>query len=199
MVERPTTRAEAMALADERRLVEQGYEFLDEKRVILAGEIMARLSEWRSLEARREAALIAARDALAAAIRTYGLEAAQLAPVAAAAGVPALRTVRYLGVSLPETEAAAPRSAPAAGAPMDRLAAAFGRLHGILAEMAPLSVSLFRLADEYRNTERKAKALENILLPELDADLRRIEAQLEALEQEDAIRVRIAARARERA
>jgi V/A-type H+-transporting ATPase subunit D len=197
LVERPTTRAEAMALSDERKLVEQGYEFLDEKRVILAGEIMARLSRWRSLEARRDQALHAARDALAAAIRSYGLEAVQLAPVASAADAPVFGPMRFLGVRLLEAKAALP-PAPAGMAPgplLDRIAATFGTLHGILAEMAPVAVNLFRLADEYRSTERKAKALENILLPEIDADLRRIEAQLEALEQEDAIRVHNAARA----
>jgi V/A-type H+-transporting ATPase subunit D len=50
--------------------------------------------------------------------------------------------------------------------------------------------------DEYRRTERRASALENVLLPEIDRSLGAIEEQLDAVDQEEAVRVRNAARAR---
>ncbi|ARE40990.1 hypothetical protein RGUI_2849 [Rhodovulum sp. P5] len=192
------TRAEAVALSEEKRLVEQGYAFLDEKRVILAGEIMARLADWQALQLRLDAAREVARDALGAQIRHLGLETLQLWPAPGPVRGPQLRPVRFLGARLlaagperPDTVAPSPQD------PHGRaLAEAFGALHGVLAEMALLSANLYRLADEYRRTERRAKALENVLIPEIVADLKRIEAQLEANDQEDAIRVRVAARHR---
>ena len=39
-------------------------------------------------------------------------------------------------------------------------------------------------------TERRARALENVLLPEIDRSLRSIEEQLDAVDQEEAVRVR---------
>ena len=55
---------------------------------------------------------------------------------------------------------------------------------------------LRRLIDEYRRTERRARALENVLLPEIDHSLKFIEEQLDAVDQEEAVRVRNAARGR---
>jgi len=43
-------------------------------------------------------------------------------------------------------------------------------------------------------TERRARALENVVLPEIDGSLRFIDEQLDALDQEEAVRVRNAAR-----
>lgn len=192
MTERPMTRAEAMSLIEEKRLVEQGYEFLDEKRVILAGEIMARLADWRALEARRDAAMAEARAALADDVRRSGFEALQLRAAGSPVTVPGLAPVRFLGARLLARSPGAD-DPTAAAEDRDAVGAAFARLHGILADMALLSANLHRLADEYRRTERRAKALENVLIPEIVADLTRIEAQLEANEMEDAIRVRIAA------
>lgn len=196
MTERPMTRAEAMSLAEEKRLVEQGYEFLDEKRVILAGEIMTRLADWRRLETRQEAALAAAREALGAEIRRIGFEAVQFRPTSLQAQDPKVIPVRFLGARL---LALSPNGRNTSNTPGDAnvedgaVATAFAHLHAVLADMALVLANLYRLADEYQRTERRAKALENVLIPEIVADLKRIEAQLEANEMEDAIRVRIAA------
>jgi V/A-type H+/Na+-transporting ATPase subunit D len=47
---------------------------------------------------------------------------------------------------------------------------------------------------EYIRTERRARALENVVLPEIEGSLRFMDEQLEAMDQEEAIRVRNAAR-----
>lgn len=190
MTERPMTRAEAISLSDEKRLVEQGFEFLDEKRVILASEIISRLSDWEEFASRRDEAVLEARSALAREVRRYGFEALQFRAAEPFAEGPEVRPVRFLGARL---IAASGREPAAARGEEGSVARAFGELHEVLAEMALLSANLFRLADEYRRTERRAKALENVLIPEIVADLKRIEAQLEANELEDAVRVRIAA------
>ena len=59
----------------------------------------------------------------------------------------------------------------------------------VAAPLAALESTLLRLADEYQRTERRTRAIENVLLPELEADLRNVEAALEGLDQEEVVRV----------
>ena len=57
----------------------------------------------------------------------------------------------------------------------------------MLAELAAVSTTLARLVAEYRRTVRRVRALQDVLLPELDTDISDIETRLEDLEREDAL------------
>ena len=56
--------------------------------------------------------------------------------------------------------------------------------------VAAVTGNLERLANEYRHSLRRARALQDVLLPELDRDLNEIENRLEELEQEEAVWMR---------
>ena len=58
------------------------------------------------------------------------------------------------------------------------------------ADLAARAGNLNRLAREYRRTERRAKALEKVLLPELEIALKYIDEQLDMMEREETIRTR---------
>ncbi len=73
---------------------------------------------------------------------------------------------------------------------------AYLALLGPLAQLGTCAGNLERLAAEYRSTERRAKALENVLLPEIEHVLSAIEERLEEGDQEEAVRVRLAGRRR---
>ena len=47
-----------------------------------------------------------------------------------------------------------------------------------------------RLAREYRRTERRANALEKVLLPEVEEAIKLIDEQLDTMEREEVIRTR---------
>ncbi|MGC1818849.1 MAG: V-type ATP synthase subunit D, partial [Casimicrobiaceae bacterium] len=70
---------------------------------------------------------------------------------------------------------------------------AFVALVALAARLAAASGNLERLSYEYRRSVRRARALQDVLLPELDQRLQRVETRLEELEQEDAIAMRIRA------
>ena len=53
-----------------------------------------------------------------------------------------------------------------------------------------MSGNLERLSLEYRRSVRRARALQDVMLPELDRSIYDIESRLEELEQEDAIWMR---------
>jgi len=57
--------------------------------------------------------------------------------------------------------------------------------------LAGLSGNLYRLREEYRLTERRARALENVILPEIEQSLNEMMSYLEEVDLEDAIRARL--------
>ena len=197
-----TTRSAALALADERALMRQGYRFLDEKRMLLAAEMLRRLADHGRLEAQLLEALHAARAALRLALRRHGLEGLQAYPPARKApeAVAPTRSL-FLGVPLLAVASAAPVPVPAeapdavdASPEAEACRAAFAALLAPLLRLAVEGGNLERLGAEYRRTERRARALENVLLPEIEAALVRIEDHLERADQEEAVRIRLAAR-----
>ena len=193
------TRVAFLELKDERRLVQEGYELLDEKRVLLATEIMRQLRRHASLQAELAVLEVAALAALEAAVAMHGLDELTVEPKLDLA--PALLDVHqqsFLGLRLVEAQLEDPAAstAPAAqpATPEARACAlAYRRLISRHVELAACAASLRRLVSEYVRTERRARALENVVLPEIDESLRFIEEQLDALDQEEAVRVRNAA------
>jgi V/A-type H+-transporting ATPase subunit D len=73
---------------------------------------------------------------------------------------------------------------------MDRTRDAFTELLAAAVELGAREGNLARLREEYQRTARRARALEDVLLPELDDTIADLETSLEDLELEDAIRVR---------
>jgi V/A-type H+-transporting ATPase subunit D len=71
-----------------------------------------------------------------------------------------------------------------------RLAAAFRDVLEAAAPLAAIAANLRRLMREYRRTERRVRALENVVLPELREDLASMEEHLDLNDQEEVIRVR---------
>jgi V/A-type H+-transporting ATPase subunit D len=194
------TRVAFLELKDERRLIQEGYELLDEKRVLLATEIMRQLRHLAALRDEFARLEPAALEALEAAVAMHGYDRLTVEPKAdLGAALLGVHEQPFLGLRLVEA-ALEERPAPSPG-PLDRpstpeartCALAFRRLLDRHVELAACSVSLRRLVREYVRTERRARALENVVLPEIDESLRFIEEQLDALDQEEAVRVRNAA------
>jgi V/A-type H+-transporting ATPase subunit D len=204
MAERtPTaTRITFLELRDERRMVREGHTLLDEKRMLLAAEILAGLQRYRELRAAWLAGLAQARRALAAAVRRHGFDNLTVHPARPGTfAAVSLRRHRLLGLPLVEATLeladAQPEFPPAETSP--EVAACSERFRELAAQataIAGLAVSLRVMARDYVRTERRARALENVILPEIDADIRFVDAQLESIDQEESIRVREARRPR---
>lgn len=191
------TRSAFLELQDERQVVREGFEFLDEKRVILAQEMLRRLEVFQGDRDRYQALHSEAVVAMARALGRHGLDGLEVQPprILKAAAMD-LHEQPFLGVSLLEADlvlesgAAEPAVNPSPEA--RRCAAAFGELARLALTMAVQRSCLERLIEEYTGTERRARALENVVLPEITEALEFIGEQLEAVDQEEAIRVRTA-------
>lgn len=191
------SRSAWLELKVEQLLVNDGYEFLDEKRILLAAEMLEQRDTFR--EARRDYMALCehAATALVAAVAEQGLEGLQVHPASRLdqAQVHLERRPRIGQIMLTarfsagETEP--PGHAVLSSPAVRRCENAFGDLLSAAAALAALTTNLKRLAHEYRRTERRVRALENVVLPEIREDLAHMEEHLELVEQEEVIRVRM--------
>lgn len=195
MSEVTPTRSIVLELKEERRAMRDGYVFLDEKCLLLAGEILRELDHHDALQRSFLAAYDNAMASLQAAVARHGLHGLQVYPAADLTDARLRQTPRTLmGVRLQAAtwHAEVLPAAPAFDASPEAEACrrAFTAVLGAATQLAATVGNLERLSIEYRRSVRRARALQDVLLPELDRDLNDIEGRLEELEQEEAIWMR---------
>jgi V/A-type H+-transporting ATPase subunit D len=189
------TRSAVLELAEERRAMHEGYVFLDEKCLVLAGEMLLELRRYAALADELAAAHERAVGALVAAVARHGLEGLSVQP-ATPADAARLDTAKRSLMGVPLVDASwVPGEAPADSAP-DRSPEGracrdgFVALARACAEVAAVSGNLARLFAEYRRAVRRARALQDVLLPEADRTIAELDVRLAELEQEEAIMLR---------
>ena len=190
------TKGSLMAAKRSRALAETGWELMDQKRNIIVRELVARVEQAKALQARIDDVFRSAYDALEIAeIKTGGCEAAL-------AMVPEDDTVRLrwrsvMGVELPsvKSDAADPDVLPytlaASGSALDEAYRKFAEVKGLLSELAETELSVYRLAFFIRKSQKRANALQNIVIPGLDEDIRRITDALAEKEREEFVRQKV--------
>jgi V/A-type H+/Na+-transporting ATPase subunit D len=194
MADAPPTRSALLELRQERSFVADGREFLDQKELLLAGEALRRLAELDRVASELRAAERTARAALEAAVRRHGLEELSARPVAN----PDYRLERseqkFLGLRLERAAISwTDERQPECAVPSPearRAREAFAELVRLSVRLAALAAGVERLRREYRRTHRRVRALENVLLPELDATIAELDEQLDAEDREENLRAR---------
>ena len=150
----------------------EGYVFLDEKCMLLAGEILRELGRHAEFERAMLDSHRAAVEALQAAIARHGLEDLQVYPALDQTKATLVRETRsIMGVRLqdagwrPSDEA--PRPLVQESPEGEACRRAFVAVIEAAARLAAVSGNLERLSFEYRRSVRRARALQDVLLPEL--------------------------------
>lgn len=191
------THSAVLELKAERLVVGEAYDFLDEKRLLLAAELLQQLAKYERLQREFEQLRREAVTALLNAVAQHGLQGLSVYPAAA------IETARFdtesrnfMGVMLTDTrmqlaDDAAAVTAACLSSEARTCQLAFRKLLEVSGRLAGVSGSLYRLLAEYRLTERRARALENVILPEIEQSLHFMTSHLEELEFEDAVRVRV--------
>lgn len=191
MNELTPTRSLLIALGDERRTMREGSAFLDEKCLLLAGEMLREVRRHRELMRELRRLDASARKTLRGAIGRHGVNGLQVHAAGPAGGQVAVHARSLLGVGLVAAELTGPAAPPPhAVHPSPEAAAcraAHRRLAPLLVDLAAVSTNLARLYAEYRRTVRRVRALQDVLLPELDTAMADIDTRLEDLEREDAL------------
>jgi V/A-type H+/Na+-transporting ATPase subunit D len=195
--EQAPTRAAVLELRAERVVVEEAYDFLDEKRLLLAAELLSQLDRYQQLLAELEEKTTQAHQSLVAAVKRHGLQGLSVYPAAHDAHTIKSSERNLMGVTLADTQLTISRHEPGKPLPPSnpsvdarQCEADFRALLESSAMLAGVSGNLYRLFAEYRLTERRARALENVILPDIETSLGRMSAYLEEMDLEDAIRAR---------
>ena len=197
--EQAPTRAAVLELRQEQNVVSEAYEFLDEKRLLLAAELLRQFDVYQRLQAKLESLAGQARQRLIAVVERHGLQGLSVYPAALLEGVRLDTQQRnFMAVTLVETQLrftesqqSAPRLASNPSSEAEACRKVFADMIRHSAELAGLSGNLHRLLAEYRLTERRARALENVILPEIEQSLNEMNSYLEEADLEDAIRARL--------
>ncbi|MBF0182898.1 MAG: ATPase [Magnetococcales bacterium] len=194
-MESTPTRSALLRAREERQVMGEGFRFLDEKRLLLASEMARQFERYRQ---EREMFLQLHQEAVAALQQTllrHGLHGLQLLPASSEALAPLQPEARrFFGVILQEIPPAVDATPPSGNqlSPEARLCQQqFRQLLTASTLLAARSGNLHRLLAEYKRTERRARALEDVLLPELDALIHEMDLSLEELDQEESVRVRL--------
>jgi V/A-type H+-transporting ATPase subunit D len=193
--EHTPTRSTLIALAEERHAMHDSAVFLDEKCLLLAQAMVKELRTYQRLWAELGTARDEAVAALHGALARHGLEGLQCYPATDPAdAAPVVKRRRLMGVSLQEAAlelAGRPRLEPVNPSPeAEACRESHVRVTQLAAELAAVSGNLERLHREYRRSVRRVRALQDVLLPEVDRTINEIETSLEDLEREEAVWLR---------
>jgi len=191
------TRSAILQLREEQDVILEAYDFLDEKRLLLAAELLRQLKSYEEKITEYETLRQKAQRALVATIRRHGLHGTQVYPGQYLENATLFaENYSFMAVNLTTTSLDIPdenghQPACHASPEAEQCRALFQGMVILAATIAGISGNLYRLLEEYRRTERRARALENVVIPEMSHSLREMTTQLEELDQEDIVRVHL--------
>lgn len=175
---------------EELRLVSEGKSVLEERRDILARELLELIHETETLAAAYEKQHTVAWRALQYAILRYG--GSGLTGVATRPGLPEPGWQLVNRVGVPWLTAANPPDSPARAMDkgwyflpeLQRAMSAFHELQVISLSLAQAENNLRRLSQAFKSVQQRVNALEHIILPETRRAIKFIEEGLEQIDRE---------------
>ncbi len=196
MAELAPTKGNLIAAKRSRELAASGYELMDKKRNILIRELMALIDQAKEIQSQIDTVFEDAYAALKLAnISLGGCEhIAGAMPVDNSVGL-LYRSV--MGVEIPTVLASAqqtdslPYGLADTTSALDEAYIKFNRAKALLRDLSETENAIFRLAYSIKKTQKRANALKNIILPNLDRSILRIADSLEEKEREEFVRLKV--------
>ena len=189
------TKSNLMAQKRSLALASQGYDLMDRKRNILVREMMQLIDRAAAIQDQIATAYAAAYKALQRANITLGVvgEFAKTVPVEEGLSLD-YRSV--MGVELPIVKMT--DSAPglyygldSTNSQLDDVYLKFCEVKKLTVELAEVESSVYRLAVAIQKTQKRANALNNIMIPQFTATIKYITEVLEEKEREDFSRLKV--------
>lgn len=175
---------------EELQLVSQGKSVLEERRDILARELLDLIRQTEALASAYEQAHVAAWQALQYAILRFGSNWLAGIEVDVSLNQPGWRMANRVGVAWLEA-ATLPDSPPPRLSPswhhspeLQRVVTAFHEVQLSAFRLAQAETNLRRMSQAFRTVQQRVNALEHIILPETRQAIKFIEEGLEQIERE---------------
>jgi V/A-type H+-transporting ATPase subunit D len=172
-----------------------GYELLDRKRNILIREMMQMIDEAKSIRGVIEETYIKAYDALQDAHITLGVidKIVKGVPIEKGINVTyrSVMGVEIPKVSLKKTQVGIPYGFYMTNSELDNAYVCFNKVKEMTVVLAEVENGIFRLATAVKQTQKRANALKNILIPRFGNMVKYISDSLEEKEREDFSRLKV--------
>jgi V/A-type H+-transporting ATPase subunit D len=190
------TRTNLIRLKKELRFAKEGYEILDRKREALTTELVSVAKEADAVQKEVWALLQTAYDAMEKARLIMGSDHVEWASLAVNKTVDVKLKLRgIMGVAIPSIEA---RGEPPellyspgdTAAALDEACTAFRDVLLRIPQLAMLTATVWRLANELRKTQRRVNALQHIFIPQYKDQIEFIVSSLEEREREETFRLK---------
>lgn len=190
------TRTNLIRLKKELRFAKEGYEILDRKREALTSELVSVAKEADAVQKEVWALLQRAYDGMEKARLIMGSDHVEWASLAVNKTVDVKLKLRgIMGVAIPSIEARGepPKllySPDGTAAVLDEASTAFRDVLLRIPQLAMLTATVWRLANELRKTQRRVNALQHIFIPQYKDQIDFIVSSLEEREREETFRLK---------
>jgi V/A-type H+/Na+-transporting ATPase subunit D len=190
------TRSNLIRIKKDLRFAREGYEILDRKREALTGELVRVAKEADAVQKEVWALLETAYTAMEKARLVMGSDHVEWAALAVNKTVDVHLKLRgIMGVAIPSIEARGepPKLLYSPGdtaAVLDEASVAFREVLLRVPQLAMLTATVWRLANELRKTQRRVNALQHIFIPAYEQTVAFIISSLEEREREETFRLK---------
>lgn len=189
------TKGNLIAAKRSRTLARTGYELMDRKRNILIREMMQLIDNAKQIQAEIDITFTRAYSAL----QEANIKLGTCQDIALASPVDNTLTIGYrsvMGVEIPIVTASDFEAKLSYGffgtdSSLDRTLYEFYRVKKLCAILAEVETSVYRLANAIKKAQKRANALQNIIIPQYTATIAFITGVLEEREREEFSRLKV--------
>ena len=197
MAQTAPTKGNLNAAKRSRALADNGYELMDRKRNILIREIMELMDEAEDLQERIDSTFSEAYASMRLAEISMGGSAQSGANAVPIDDSFSIRFRSVMGVELPvvnaepEEPSGPPYGLAFTSSDLDDAYFKFAEVKDLIRELAETENCIYRLAYAIKKAQKRANALQNIVIPGLDSEIARISDALEEKEREEFVRLKV--------
>ena len=197
MAQTAPTKGNLNAAKRSRALADNGYELMDRKRNILIREIMELMDEAEGLQERIDSTFSEAYASMRLAEISMGGSAQSGANAVPIDDSFSIRFRSVMGVELPvvsaepEEPSGPPYGLAFTSSDLDDAYFKFAEVKELIRELAETENCIYRLAYAIKKAQKRANALQNIVIPGLDSEIARISDALEEKEREEFVRLKV--------
>ena len=179
-------------------LAKMGYELMDKKRTILISEMMTYISRAEDIQTRIDETFSAAYQELQNANVSLGINFVERVGYS----IPAISQLRIrfksvMGVETPQVALPPDSKSPFrysfsnTNYSLDQAFIHFNKVRDLIVEMAEVESTVYRLSVNVKKTQKRANALESIMIPKLSALVKNMQTTLDEKEREESSRLHV--------